>query len=350
MLTVSIGGKGLHKGSPDAYKLGEKCNMRLQLQQRDSYTNLDELPDEIQSIIDVQRVFSNLAWDGSTLSFQGHMSYSTFLELQNGVTSPKYRRALKDLYRFSNLFWGETVDANWEKVAQEKYPVGTIVKGMVSGIKEFGAFIELEPGIRGLLHKQEITWQGNILPSDCLLEGQELEMRVIRVDFEKHEIGLSILPIGSGPGEQYHIGGKYLGKVVNFNDYGIVVELEHGLNGFVHKSKMFGFVTDPREVANFGDELLAEIINIDQDQRRISLNMKLPENNPYNRLKIGEVREGRVTKLEVYGLFVNIGQGMSGLLHKTAIGWHGPFNVGDSISVIIVSVDVAASRISLALA
>jgi archaellum component FlaF (FlaF/FlaG flagellin family) len=209
LLQVDIGGKGgrgLHKGSPEAYSLGEKVHLRLQYQQKGSHTKLDELPKEIEDILGVQRVFTNLAWEAGTLTFQGRMSYSTYKELAVGSTSPKYRRAVKDLYRYSNMLWGETVDENIDKKAIDKYPVGTTVnKATISQMVSTGGLVELEQGIKGLLRIQDMTQE--VKPGDTIsvtvrkIEGaQRISLIMGKKYFEKTIIPQSKTPMVIGRG------------------------------------------------------------------------------------------------------------------------------------------------------
>ncbi|TDA67628.1 MAG: hypothetical protein D9V45_01835 [Chloroflexi bacterium] len=209
LLQVDIGGKsgkGLHKGGTDAYELREKVHLRLQYQQKGSHTKLDELPKEIEEKIGVQRVFTNLAWEAGTLTYQGRLSYDTYKELVACSSSLKYRRALKDLYFYSNMLWGETVDINVDKNALEKYPSGTTVnQAIVSQMVSTGALVEFEQGVKGLLKFQDMTKEVKLGDSITVtvrkIEGaQRISLIMEKKYYEKIIIPQSKTPMVIGKG------------------------------------------------------------------------------------------------------------------------------------------------------
>lgn len=177
---ASIAGKGLHKGNAEAYSIGEVCRLKLQFSQFDAHSNLEELPEEVVQVIGKQKAFTNLSYEDKNLSYHGRMNYATLKELLAKSTNKKYQRALYDIHRFSNMFVAFTTFADWTKHVP---PVGTVIlKAKVSEMVSSGALIELEVGIKGLLHNNDIIQEVN--PGDLIT------VTVRRIDISNQRIAL----------------------------------------------------------------------------------------------------------------------------------------------------------------
>ncbi len=178
---VGVGGRGLYK-PPEAYQLGEECKVRVWLPDRPAHSTLVELPDEIRPLIGAQRGFKHLSWEDGTLFYAGRMPYSLRGELRSPSMDTSYLRAIDELYWFSNRLMAETM---WPDTLSRKYAPGTEVpNAKVLRIFDFGAILELEPGLEGLVHKSEMT--------DPVVAGQEISAAVIAIDPDDRKVRLSI--------------------------------------------------------------------------------------------------------------------------------------------------------------
>ena len=352
---VSVGGRGLYKPAA-AYQIGETCQVRLWFadQDRPSRKGLDELPEEIKSIIDAQRKFQNLYWESGILQYSGRMSHSLRDELQAPTRDKNYRRAIETLYRFSNQFIAETIDTDWCQRIGSKYPVGTYIpEARVLNLASFGAFVELELGVSGLVHKSEMSWGGNENPEDIVTVDQRVEVRVIKVDCERQTIGLSMKMPGKEPAPKYRVGDRVRGKVTSVQNYGAFVELEPGVNGLVHKSEMWGNVFDATKAISVGAEM--DVLIMSMESGKMSLSMKkIPENNPLLKYHAGDRARGRVTEVKDFGAFVELEPGVNGLIHKSKMGGFVPdarrvVTVGEEVNVLVLTVDMQRQNLSLSM-
>ena len=345
---VGVAGRGLYK-SPEAYQIGETRKVRLGFSDRPSHKALPELPEEIEPLMGVQRRFDRLSWENGALYFSGRMSYSLRNELQSPVKDRNYRRAIDDLYRFSNQLRAET---RWpEGLAPE---IGTWVQATVLRLTGFGAFAGLESGVQGLIHKSEMAWGGAEKPEDVVQIGDLVDVRVIEVDLEKQKIGLSMLKPENDPLLKYHVGDRAKGRVANVRNFGAFVELEPDIQGLVHKSKMWGRVYDATRVVNSGDEVDVVVLEVDLGKRQLSLSMQIPENDPLRKYRAGDRGRGRVTNVENYGAFVELESGANGLVHKSEMPGHvydatRVVSSGDEVDVVILAVDLEKRRLSLSM-
>lgn len=334
--------RGLHKGTSEQYRVGELCKIRFQFSQYDSHVALEEVPEEVQPLLGVQGAFKSLYWESGRLHCRGRMTYNALLELRSKSSAHQYAQALNTLYVFSNQFFSSTIDVDWREKVEQKYPVGTWVEGVIADVVEFGAFVELEPGIKGLLHKKEIRWGGVEDPSGAVTVGDRVFVIVIQVDIEQQKIGLSLLNPEHDPFRKYQKGGRANGKVIRLIDVGAIVELEPGVAGLVHKSKMWS----TRDV---GDEVAVEILEIDLEKRRMSLSTQLPENDPLPKYREGDVKIGVVTGIKDFGAFVELEPGAFGLLHSSKIPNGMWPTVGTNITVRIINLDRQNRKMGFAL-
>jgi len=213
----------------------------------------------------------------------------------------------------------------WEQVP-EKYPVGSRVSGRVTNVTDYGAFVELEQGIEGLIHVSEMSWSKKMKnPSKVVSVGDTVEAIISDVNTDTRRISLSLkntLPDPwEGVAEKYAIGTEITGKVRNLTDFGAFVEIEEGVDGLIHVSDMSWTkrIKHPSEVLKKGDEVRATITHIDPENRRISLSIKEFMPNEWEEFKkkhqVGSVIEGTVTRIADFGVFVNIDGMVEGLMH-----------------------------------
>ncbi|HUW95603.1 MAG TPA: S1 RNA-binding domain-containing protein [Anaerolineae bacterium] len=357
---VGVAGRGLYK-PPAEHEVGETCRVRLWFPDRPSHKALAEIPEEISPLIGVKRGFKRLSWENGTLYFSGRMPSSLRSELQAPTGDRNYRRAINDLYRFSNQLMAEIVDTEWPERVAARFPIDTrIPEAKVLRLTHYGAFVELErgidgkPAVEGMVHKSEMTWSGTASPEDLVGIGDLVEVRVIKVDLDKREIGLSMLMPENDPLLNYHEGDQAKGTVTEVKDYGALVELEPGVRGPVYKREMWGFIPDVREVISVGDEVDVLILEVDRAERKFWLSMQLPENDPLLKYREGDQATGTVTEVKDYGAFVELEPGVSGLVHKSKMPGHvsdarQAIRIGDSVDVLILGIDVDKRRLALSM-
>jgi len=240
---------------------------------------------------------------------------------------------------------------------------GQVRMGVVKNIADFGVFVDLG-GIDGLLHITDMSWGRISHPSKMVEIDQEIEVMVLRVDRERERIALGLKQKQASPWEgidqRYPAGSKHTGNVVNIMSYGAFVKLEDGIEGLVHISEMSWTrrINHPSEIVSSGQEVEVVVLDIDHDKQEISLGMKQAEANPWDvvddHYPIGTVIEGTVRNLTSYGAFVEIEEGIDGLLHITDMSWtkkvtH-PSEVvkkGDKVQCVVLSVDKEKKRIAL---
>jgi ribosomal protein S1 len=347
---VSVGGKGIFKPA-EAYQLGETCQVRLWFPDLDrpSRKGLDELPEEVKAVIDVQRIYQNLSWESGVLQYSGRMSYSLRNQLQAATKDRNYRRALEVLYRYSNQLMAQTIDTEWPKVVQEKYPVGTqVANARITRLESYGAFAELESGVVGLIYKNQMVQGGTNNPEDIVEVGELVNVRVLQVDLEGRRISLSMLtaPI-------YKPGDQVRGRVVSLKDYGAFVELAPGTSGLLHKNEMWGNISDVAKVLKVGDEVTVEIVSMENGKLSLSMR-RIRESNPINKYHVGDQARGKVTDVKEFGAFVELEPGVSGLVHKSKIGGYVAdarqvVKVGVVVNVVVLSVDMERHNLSLSM-
>jgi small subunit ribosomal protein S1 len=241
--------------------------------------------------------------------------------------------------------------------------VGQVVSGVVKNIADFGAFIDLG-GIDGLLHITDMSWGRISHPSEMLAIGDETEVKILDIDEVKDKVSLGLKQKTENPWanveERYPISSKIKGQVVNIMSYGAFVKLETGIEGLVHISEMSWTrrINHPSEVVAIGDSVEAIVLNINKDKEEISLSIKQVELNPWTNIEEkyqpGHKIKGRVRNLTNYGAFIEIDEGIDGLLHISDMSWSKkvthPSEIikkGDKIEVEILSVDKEKKRVSL---
>ncbi|MGB4467641.1 MAG: 30S ribosomal protein S1 [Azovibrio sp.] len=245
----------------------------------------------------------------------------------------------------------------------ENLKEGTIVKGIVKNITDYGAFVDLG-GIDGLLHITDLAWRRVRHPSEVLAVGDELEAKVLKFDAEKNRVSLGLKQLGEDPwvgiARRYPAGTRLFGKVTNLTDYGAFVEIEQGIEGLVHVSEMdwTNKNVHPSKVVQLGDEVEVMILEIDEDRRRISLGMKQCQANPWEEFcqnyKKGDKVSGAIKSITDFGIFIGLPGGIDGLVHLSDLSWNATgeeairnFKKGDEVEALVLAIDVEKERISL---
>ena len=217
----------------------------------------------------------------------------------------------------------------WDLI-ESKYPVGAKVKGKVVNLVPYGAFVELEPGVEGLVHVTELSWTKRIAkPSDVLKPDQEIEAVVLGINREEQKISLGIRQLEANPwdkaSEKYPAGTKVKGIIRNLTSYGAFIELEEGLDGMIHVSDVSWTrkINHPSEVLKKGDEVEAVVLEVDKANQRIAVGMKQLGVDPWEKIdelyKVGDLVTGKVTKLASFGAFVGLQHEIDGLVHISQI-------------------------------
>lgn len=244
----------------------------------------------------------------------------------------------------------------------------TIEKGMnleavVKAITDFGVFVDLG-GLDGLIHITDLSWGRINHPSDIVKLDQKIQVHVIEFDKEKERVYLGLKQLQKHPweniNERYKIGDKVSGKVVSLTDYGAFIEIEKGIEGLIHVSEMSWthHITNPGQIVTMGQLVEAQILNIDIDERKLSLGMKQLTPNPWQSLlekfPVGTKQKGKVCNITRFGVFVELEEGVDGLVHISDISWtkkildvNSFFKMDQEVEVVILGVDVANQRISL---
>jgi small subunit ribosomal protein S1 len=253
----------------------------------------------------------------------------------------------------------------WERVEQT-YPSGAKVRGRVVSLTNYGAFVELEAGVEGLVHVSEMSWTRRVRhPSKIVNVGDEVDVMVLEVNKSAKRISLGMKQVEPDPwatiDDRYKIGQRVSGKVRNLTDFGAFVELEPGVDGLLHISDMSWTrnVAHPSEVLKKGQEIETQILNIDRDQKRISLGLKQIQPDPWAtvalRYPMGSRVTGKIVRLTDFGAFVELEAGVDGLLHISQMA-NRPItrpdeivSVGDELTLLVIRVDPNERRIGLSL-
>jgi len=253
----------------------------------------------------------------------------------------------------------------WETVDQ-KFAVGSKVKGTVVNLMPYGAFIELEKGVEGLLHISELSWTKKYNhPNELLAIGDRIEAQVLDVDKANKKISLGLKQLESNPWleveTRYPVGTKVKGKVRNLTDYGAFVELEDGIDGLIHVSDISWTkrIAHPKDVFKKAEKVEAVVLAVDASNRRISLGIKQLVTDPWDEIAAkylaDTVLQGKVTKVANFGLFVEIDTDLEGLAHVSELSLgegeklEEKYKVGDEFKVKVLKVDSLQHKIALSL-
>ncbi|MBI3852448.1 MAG: 30S ribosomal protein S1 [Verrucomicrobia bacterium] len=253
----------------------------------------------------------------------------------------------------------------WDNI-ETKYPVSARVKGKVVNLVPYGAFVELEPGVEGLVHVTELSWTKRIAkPSDVLKAGQEVEAVVLGINREEQKISLGIRQLEANPWdkaqEKYPPGTCVKGKIRNLTSYGAFIELEEGLDGMIHVSDISWTrkINHPSEVLKKGDEVEAVVLEVDKANQRIAVGIRQLTEDPWSNIdnlyKVGDLVTGNVTKLASFGAFVGLQHDIDGLVHISQITEErvdkikNALKVGQEVTARVIKIDKTDRRIGLSI-
>jgi small subunit ribosomal protein S1 len=253
----------------------------------------------------------------------------------------------------------------WEKI-QERFPLNSTVKGKVVNIMPYGAFIEIAEGIEGLIHVSEMSWTKRITrASDVLMVGEEVEAIVLDIQADSKKISLGLRQTTENPWEviaaKFPVHSTVKGKVRNLTSYGAFVEIQDDIDGMIHVSDMSWTrkINNPAEVLKKGDEVEAMVLEINPEQQRISLGIKQLQEDPWEKIdelfKIDDVVKGKVTKITSYGAFVELINGIDGLIHITQLSdkkvnrVKDVVSIDDEIEAKVIKIDTDERRIALSM-
>jgi len=257
-----------------------------------------------------------------------------------------------------------TVDP-WS-IAAEKYPVGSRVTGTVVSLTDYGAFIELEEGIEGLIHVSEMSWTRKIRhPSKVVSVGEEVEAIVLDIKPDNRRISLGMKQVVPNPwdviAEKYPVGTTIEGKIKNITDFGLFIGIDEGIDGLVHISDISWTkrIKHPSEVYKKGDVVQAIVLDIEKENERFSLGVKQLQDDPWKtvaeRYEVGKEITGTVTNLTDFGIFVELEEGIEGLVHVSEISKEkiktpvGKYNIGDVITARVMNINSDERRIGLSI-
>ncbi len=253
----------------------------------------------------------------------------------------------------------------WDQI-EERFPAGQKVKGKITNLVPYGAFVELEEGVEGLIHVSELSWTKRIMrPSDILTVGQEVEAVVLGVNKEEQKISLGLRQLEANPWDEiekkFTIGSRVKGTIRNMTAYGAFVELEEGIDGMIHVSDLSWTrkINHPSEMFKKADEVEAEVIDIDKTNQRISLGIKQLSDDPWKTIdqkyKIGDLMKGKVSKLASFGAFVELQDDIDGLVHISQLSEDhvakvkDVLKVGQEVEARVIKVDKVERRIGLSI-
>lgn len=253
----------------------------------------------------------------------------------------------------------------WDDI-ERKYPPGTRVKGKIVKLLPYGAFIEIEPGIEGLIHVSEMSWTKNVTdPSEVVNKGDEVVAIVLAVQKEEGKISLGIKQTEHNPWDdverKYPLGSGVKAEVKSLTNYGAFVELEPGIEGLIHISDMSWIkkVSHPSELFKKGDHVEAIVLSVDKESKKITLGVKQLSTNPWEEIEktipVGSLVKGSVTKITAFGAFVELENGIEGLIHVTELSDQAfakvedVLSVGDEVTTKVIKLDPEHKKVSLSI-
>ncbi len=253
----------------------------------------------------------------------------------------------------------------WEQI-EEKYPPGTRVRGRIVNLVPYGAFMEIEPGIEGLIHVSEMSWVRNVTePSEIVTKGDEVEAIVLQVQKDEGKISLGLKQAEHNPWDEvdakFPVGAEVEATVRSLTNYGAFVELEPGIEGLIHISDLSWTkkVSHPGEILKKGDQVKAAILSVDKESRKITLGIKQLGENPWvsieGTMPVGSMVEGTVSKIAAFGAFLNLDNGMEALVHVTELSDQtfgkvdDVVKVGDRVKAKVMRIDSNEKKIAVSL-
>jgi small subunit ribosomal protein S1 len=253
----------------------------------------------------------------------------------------------------------------WDQI-EKKYPPGTRIKGKIVNLLPYGAFIEIEPGIEGLIHVSEMSWVKNITdPSEVVKKGDEVEAIVLSIQKEEGKISLGLKQAEHNPWDnvekKYAIGSNVKAEIRSLTNYGAFVELEPGVEGLIHISDLSWIkkVSHPSEVLKKGDLVDAVVLSVDRESKKITLGVKQLSRNPWESIEktmpVGSLVKGKVSKITAFGAFVELDSGIEGLIHVTELSDQAFGKVedvvakGDEVTAKVIKLDPEHKKIALSI-
>jgi len=253
----------------------------------------------------------------------------------------------------------------WATVG-ERFPIGTRIRGKIMSLTDYGAFVELEPGLEGLIHVSEMSWTKRVVhPSKVVEVGQEVDVQVLDIDVTHRRVSLGLKQTEANPWElvraNHPVGSEVKGTVKSITDFGLFIELSEGIDGLVHVSDLHWTkrVKHPSELYEKGDEVTAVVLGIDVDNERISLGIKQLAQDPWAKVPavypVGTRVRGKVSSVTDFGVFVELEEGVEGLIHVSQLSTErvdrpaALYNVGDEVVAEVTQVDPNEKRIALSI-
>ncbi len=351
---------------------------RRKLLEEERETKKKDLLEKLEEGAVIDGVVKNLAEFGAFIDLGGIDGLCHITDMSWGrVTHPSEVVKINDTVRVKvlkidpkteriSLGIKQLTDSPWNNI-QAKYPVGAKFTGTVVNILSYGAFVKLEEGVEGLVHVSEMSWTKRINhPSEMVQIGDKVEVVILDVNPQKQEISLGMKQIEVNPWslveDKYPPGKNVEGVVRNLTNYGAFVELEEGIDGLLHVSDLSWTkkIVHPSEMLERGQHVKAVVIAVDQEKKRIALGMKQLDEDPWERdiprrYSVGQLVEGDVTKVTNFGVFVELGNNLEGLLHISELADHKVENAhqvvepGDHVHVKVIKVDTDERKIGLSL-
>ena len=299
---------------------------------------------------------------GSQIDIKPITNFDEYVGMESDFKIVKFNELRQNIVLSRKEILANDLDDKRKEV-MDKLKVGDILDGTVKNITDFGAFIDLG-GIDGLLHITDITWGRINHPSEKISIGEELQVKIIDYDPETVRVSLGLKQLQSEPWEgieeKYPIGSMVNGKVVNMMKYGAFVELEEGVEGLVHVSEMSWtrHIKHPTDLFKIGDALEAKVLTVESSEKKISLGIKQLQDNPWDKIEekyeVDSIHEGIVKNLTQYGAFVQLEEGVDGLVHISDMSWteivkhpKDILNKGDKVKIKILDLSNKEHRLSL---
>ncbi|MBC8400346.1 MAG: 30S ribosomal protein S1 [Candidatus Marinimicrobia bacterium] len=278
-------------------------------------------------IVDLNSVQAFLP--GSQIDVRPVQDFDKYLDQEIDLRIVKLNETRKNIVVSHKIILEESLKEQREALF-EKLDAGQVLEGRVKNITDFGAFIDLG-GIDGLLHITDLSWGRVNHPSEVVTMDEKLTVKVIDYDQEKKRVSLGLKQLSPHPWEnveeKYPIESKIIGKVVSMTNYGVFVEIEPGVEGLIHVSEMSWtrHVRNPSELYSMGDEVDAMVLSIDSEERKISLGAKQLQPDPWDEIEdhfmVGTIKKGKIINLTQFGAFVELAEGIDGLIHVSDLSW-----------------------------
>lgn len=377
------------------YQLGDTARVRLSFPEPSSSNLLLQFPHEVSQAIDLQTGTQRLFWEQNRLHFPERMPYATYYYFSTLSSDPAYQQALLHLYRATHQFTLNVIALNpttnllaaasdeatsaedlleallqtnrsgltstpdhtpdrREESLLSYYETETRAIGRVTSVKDFGAFVEIEPGVEGLIHKSKmwgyVTDARNVLQPD-----DQVEVLILGLNDQGDKLELSMHIPELNPLLDYQEGETVHGTITNVIEQGAFVDIAPGVSGFVPKSKMWGFVPDAREIVHAGQSIKAFVLGVSLEKSSLTLSMEVQENDPLNNYQAGQIVRGKITGIRHYGAFVSFERSIKGLIHSRYISPNlvdarrSHLKIGEEVTVLIVRVNWEDRNLELSL-